>query len=71
MPAALRMALVTDIRHGAATGTKVGSQALPLLRRFCDWAEDLGPDLGMNLHRDYAPTPTRLSPYMQKALAEP
>lgn len=45
MPAALRIALVTDIHHGADTGTKVGSQALPLLRRFCDWAEDLGPDL--------------------------
>jgi Icc protein len=45
MSAALRIALVTDIHHGADTGTKVGSQALPLLRRFCDRAEDLAVDL--------------------------
>lgn len=49
MSAPIRIALVTDIHHGADTGTKAGSQALPLLRDFCDWAESLGPALVVEL----------------------
>ena len=44
-----RIALVTDIHHGADVGTKGGTQALPLLRRFCAWAEAQRPDLVVDL----------------------
>ncbi len=41
----VRLALVTDIHHGADIGTKGGRQALPLLHDFCDWVEGMQPDL--------------------------
>lgn len=49
MADALNLAIVTDIHHGADTGTKRGSAALPLLRRFLDFADGWGPDAVLDL----------------------
>lgn len=49
MADALKLAIVTDIHHGADTGTKRGSAALPLLRRFIDFADGWGPDAVLDL----------------------
>ncbi|MEQ9153365.1 MAG: HAD-IIA family hydrolase [Parvibaculum sp.] len=49
MADALKLAIVTDIHHGADTGTKRGSAALPLLRRFIAFADDWGPDAVLDL----------------------
>ena len=45
MVSPIRLALITDIHHGADIGTKKGSQALALLHDFCDWVEKIQPDL--------------------------
>ena len=45
----IRLALVTDIHHGANVGTKDGRHALPLLNDFCDWVETIQPDLVVDL----------------------
>lgn len=45
----LRLAVVTDIHHGADYGTKLGASALPLLGRFRDWCADVAPDLVLEL----------------------
>lgn len=49
MADALKLAIVTDIHHGADTGTKRGSAALPLLRRFIAFADDWEPDAVLDL----------------------
>lgn len=49
MADALKLAIVTDIHHGADTGTKRGSAALPLLRRFLGFADGWGPDAVLDL----------------------
>ena len=49
MADALKLAIVTDIHHGADTGTKRGSAALPLLRRFIDFADNWAPDAVLDL----------------------
>jgi HAD superfamily hydrolase (TIGR01450 family) len=45
----LRLALVTDIHHGPPTKTKRGDEALPLLHKFVDFANDWGADLVIDL----------------------
>lgn len=45
----LRLALVTDIHHGPPTKTKRGDEALPLLHKFVDFANDWGADLVVDL----------------------
>jgi len=45
----VRLAVVTDIHHGADYGTKLGASALPLLGRFRDWCVDTSPDLIVEL----------------------
>jgi HAD superfamily hydrolase (TIGR01450 family) len=45
----LRLALVTDIHHGPLTKTKRGDEALPLLHKFVDFANDWGADLVIDL----------------------
>jgi Icc protein len=45
----LRLALVTDIHHGLPTKTKRGDEALPLLHKFVDFANDWGADLVVDL----------------------
>lgn len=47
--AGLRLAFVTDIHHGRDLGTKLGTQALPLLDRFKTWVNDAGIDLVVEL----------------------
>ncbi len=49
MADALKLAIVTDIHHGADTGTKRGSAALPLLRQFIAFANDWQPDAVLDL----------------------
>jgi len=39
----LTLAIVTDIHHGPDRGTKLGTTALPLLARFCNFVSDLRP----------------------------
>lgn len=45
----LRIAVVTDIHHGADYGAKLGSSALPLLARFRDWCAAERPDAVVEL----------------------
>ena len=45
----LRLALVTDIHHGPSTKTKRGDEALPLLHKFVDFANNWGADLVIDL----------------------
>tara|TARA_B100000676_G_scaffold309693_1_gene374003 strand:+ start:1816 stop:3429 length:1614 start_codon:yes stop_codon:yes gene_type:complete len=45
----LRIALVTDIHHGAAKRTKKGEAALPLLREFVAHVNTVKPDLVVDL----------------------
>ena len=45
----LRLALVTDIHHGPPTKTKRGDEALPLLHKFVDFANDWSADLVVDL----------------------
>ncbi len=45
----VRLAVVTDIHHGADYGTKLGASALPLLGRFRDWCAEVAPDLVVEL----------------------
>lgn len=47
--ARLRLALVTDIHHGAPKLTKRSDAALPLLHQFVDFANDWGADLVVDL----------------------
>lgn len=44
-----RIAIVTDIHHGAVSHTKRGDTALDLLTRFTDWANAEAPDLVLDL----------------------
>ncbi|MCC6532449.1 MAG: metallophosphoesterase [Burkholderiales bacterium] len=45
----IRLAVVTDIHHGADYGTKLGESALPLLSRFRDWCAEETPELVVEL----------------------
>ncbi len=49
MPADLRLAIVTDIHHGAPKLTKRGDRALDLLDRFLAFCADYGPDMILDL----------------------
>lgn len=44
-----RIAIVTDIHHGAPSHTKRGDTALPLLAEFVDWVNAEKPDLVLEL----------------------
>ena len=44
-----RIAIVTDIHHGAPSHTKRGDTALDLLGQFADWANAQKPDLVLDL----------------------
>lgn len=45
----LRLALVTDIHHGANYGSKLGESALPLLGAFARWCRAETPDMVVDL----------------------
>ena len=49
MTAPLKIALIADIHHGIDVGTKLGAAALPLLKSFVNWVNDLRPDLVVEL----------------------
>lgn len=49
MADAVKLAIVTDIHHGADTGTKRGSAALPLLDRFIAFVDEWQPDAVLDL----------------------
>lgn len=49
MTVPLRLALVTDIHHGAPNKTKKGEAAIPLLREFVVHANAMAPDLVIDL----------------------
>lgn len=44
-----RIAIITDIHHGAPSHTKRGDTALDLLAAFTDWANEQKPDLVLDL----------------------
>jgi hypothetical protein len=46
---ALRLACVADIHHGPDEGSKQGRAALPLLRRFLEFVEEVRPDAVLEL----------------------
>lgn len=49
MPAALKLALVTDIHNGRDSLTKKGGAAVPLLHEFADFVGTYSPDLVVEL----------------------
>ncbi|WP_299441352.1 HAD-IIA family hydrolase [uncultured Rhodospira sp.] len=49
MPEPLRLTVVTDIHHGADTGVKIGSRALPFLEQVIREANRARPDLVLDL----------------------
>ncbi|WP_323782244.1 metallophosphoesterase family protein [Leisingera sp.] len=45
----LRIAIITDIHHGAPSESKRGDTALGLMAEFSDWANTMEPDLVLDL----------------------
>lgn len=45
----LRIAIITDIHHGAPSHTKRGDTALDLMARFANWSNETAPDLVLDL----------------------
>lgn len=45
----LRIAIITDIHHGAPSESKRGDCALGLMAEFADWANTMQPDLVLDL----------------------
>lgn len=65
-----RIAIVTDIHHGAPSHTKRGDTAIDLLTQFCDWANMEKPDLVLDLGDRISDIDTETDLRLEREVAE-
>ncbi|AGI70245.1 metallophosphoesterase-domain-containing protein (plasmid) [Octadecabacter antarcticus 307] len=65
-----RIAIVTDIHHGAPSNTKRGDTALKLLSQFTDWANAEKPDLVLDLGDRISDIDSQIDAGLEREVAE-